>query len=91
MSNNIEIPGPTRKVPPKHTTLGDTNEVVGKNSNYKNQMTTLRETLPTKNNFPLDDDDDDNYSLGEDDDDGDIGKRSIRHARIFHLIYFFIV
>lgn len=37
-------------------------------------MTTLRETLPTKNNFPLDDDDDDNYSLGEDDDDIDIGK-----------------
>lgn len=37
-------------------------------------MTTLKESLPTKNNFPLDGDDDDNYNLGEDDDDVDIGK-----------------
>lgn len=64
-----EIPGPTRKAPPKQHTPSDTNEIQGKGSNNKNHMTTMKESHPTppKSNFHPDYDDT-NYSFSEDDD-----------------------
>lgn len=75
VSNFTEIPGPTRKSPPKQHITSDTNEIVGKgSSNFKNQLTTLKETQPTNNNFHIEDYEENNFSSSEDEDDIDIGE-----------------
>jgi hypothetical protein len=61
----LEIPGPTRKVPPPKSSGSDTNEVSGKTG--KNQQSAGKEShLPAKNKFENQDYEDD-YSKEDDD------------------------
>jgi hypothetical protein len=78
----IEIPGPTRKVPPPKISGSDTNEVTSKNG--KNQQSSGKEShLPAKNNQNQEYEDD--YSK-EDDDDPDGPSGEIRTRNFCHGI-----
>lgn len=89
MRRITEIPGPTRKAPPKQHLPSETNEIQGKNSNNKILLTTMKESHPTPPKNNIHSDYDDNYSSSEDE-DFDIGEWIvIEPLNVSVLIHFF--